>query len=73
MRPIAWLPGAMYWPLDAFTASLVPAPVRAALGLPWGPAERRWARFVILALRLLVPRLPDRVRRVPQARGIGLR
>ena len=73
MRPIGWLPDAAYWPLDAFTASLLPAPLRTALGLAWGPAERRWSRFVIHTLRLVVRQLPARVRHVPHARGIGVR
>ena len=68
IRPLRWLPPAVYWPSDAFTAGLLPASLRHAFGLPFGTAERLWFRAVIVALRLFVPRLPMRIRTVPQAR-----
>ena len=72
-RPFRWLPAIVSWPLDAFTAALVPEPVRSALGLRYRARERLWARAVIIALRWLVPRLPDRIRVVPQARAYEAR
>lgn len=72
-RPFAWLPAFATWPLDAFTASLIPEPARSALGLPWGTRERLWSRAVIIALRWIVPRLPYRLRVVPQARAYDAR
>ena len=42
--------------------------LRAAFGLPWRTRERVLFRSVIVALRLVVPLLPDRIRVVPQAR-----
>lgn len=71
LRPLRRLPGFAYWPLDAFTASLLPASIRGTFGLRWRRRERLWSRFVIVALRLGVPLLPARLRLVPQARGIG--
>ncbi len=68
LRPVLWLPGPMYWPLDAFTAGLLPPSLRLAFGLPWRARERIWFRSVISALRLFVPLVPDRIRVVPQAR-----
>lgn len=72
-RPFRWLPAIASWPLDAFTAALVPDPARRALGLPWRTRERLWSRAVIVALRWLVPRLPYRMRTVPQARAYDAR
>ncbi len=71
LRPLRRLPDAAYWPLDAFTAALLPSAIRRAFGLRWGTRERLWSRFVVVALRLGVPLLPARLRLVPQARGIG--
>lgn len=68
-RPLRWLPAAVTWPLDAITAALVPEPVRSTLGLRWRTRERLWSRFVVIALRRLVPLLPERVRVVPAARA----
>jgi uncharacterized protein (DUF2236 family) len=69
LRPFPWLPARVTWPLDAFTSGLLPAPLRSAFGLDWRVRERLCFRFAIAALRLLVPRLPARVRLVPQARA----
>ena len=72
-RPLPWLPPVVSWPLDAFTAALVPEPLRSALGLPWRTRERMLSRAIVVALRWLVPRLPDRIRVVPQARAYETR
>ncbi len=68
LRPVRHLPGALAWPLEAFTAGLLPPSLRHAFGLPWRRRERLWFRAVIAALRLFVPLLPERIRVVPQAR-----
>jgi uncharacterized protein (DUF2236 family) len=73
LRPVRILPGAAYVPIDAFTAGLLPPSLRLAFGMPWRTRERLWFRFVISALRLFVPLLPDRIRVVPQARGYEAR
>jgi uncharacterized protein (DUF2236 family) len=73
LRPVRWMPPALAWMVDAFTAGLLPPSVRLALGLPWRARERLWFRAVISALRLAVPVLPERMRVVPQARGYARR
>jgi uncharacterized protein (DUF2236 family) len=73
LRPLPWLPAPIYWMSDAFTTGLLPPSLRLALGLPWGRRERLWFRFVIVALRGVVPLLPARLRYVPQARAYDAR
>jgi uncharacterized protein (DUF2236 family) len=68
LHPFPWLPSPLTWPLDAFTTGLLPPSIRYAFGLEWRTRERLWFRFVVVALRHLVPRLPARIRVVPQAR-----
>ncbi|HUQ41018.1 MAG TPA: oxygenase MpaB family protein [Candidatus Limnocylindrales bacterium] len=68
LQPFAWVPPALYWPLDAFTAGLLPPSIRLAVGLPWRTRERLWFRSVIAALRLVVPIAPRGIRVVPHAR-----
>lgn len=73
LRPLPWLPGAAIWPLEALTAGLLPRPIRAALGLRWRSRDRCAHRFIVVALRWLVPALPRRLRFVPQARAYDAR
>ena len=68
LRPIARLPGALLWPNDAVTAALLPAALRNAFGLRYGPAERRFVRAAVVALRTLRPLVPSWFTVVPQAR-----
>lgn len=68
LRPLPWLPPALYWPSDALAAALLPAPLRDAFGLRYGAAERRLHRGVVIAVRRLRRILPERVTVVPQAR-----
>jgi len=68
LRPLPWIPAPIAWLVDAFTAGLLPPSIRLALGLPWRTRERLWFRFVIVALRHVVPLTPTRVRFVPHAR-----
>jgi uncharacterized protein (DUF2236 family) len=72
LRPYR-LPAAAYWPVDAFTAGLLPPSIRLAFGLPWRTRERLWFRFVISALRFFLPIVPARIRVVPQARAYARR
>jgi uncharacterized protein (DUF2236 family) len=46
----------------ALTASLLPAPLVEAYGLPFGARERRLARHVVNLARHIYPRLPERLR-----------
>ena len=64
-------PRAVPWTLRAamplarlVTAGLLPAPVRVAFGLPWGPARERIFAGVVGLCRVVVPRLPSRLRHV---------
>lgn len=67
-RPLP-LPEAIYAPLDALTAGLLPGTLRATLGLRWGTRERLLFRAVIVTLRILRRIAPDRLRTVPHARA----
>jgi uncharacterized protein (DUF2236 family) len=73
LHPLTWIPSFVYWPLDAFTAGLLPRSLRDAFGLRWRRRERFWFRFVIVGLRRLVPVAPRRIRFVPQARAYEAR
>jgi uncharacterized protein (DUF2236 family) len=73
LRPLPGLPAIFYWPVDAFTAGLLPPSLRLAFGMPWRTRERLWFRAVIVGLRRFLPLAPDRIRVVPQARGYEAR
>ena len=68
LRPYRLLPGLVYWPTDALTAGLLPAPLRDAFGLRFGTRERLLQRGVIIAIRALRRVLPEWLTVVPQAR-----
>jgi uncharacterized protein (DUF2236 family) len=68
VRPLRWLPEPAYWPNDAITAGLLPASVRSAFGLAFGPAERRLQRAAITVIRMTRPVLPRWITVVPQGR-----
>lgn len=68
LRPLPWLPSPLLWASHAFTTGLLPPSLRLALGMPWRARERLFYRAVIVALRRVVPLLPERIRVVPQAR-----
>jgi len=68
LRPYRWLPEIAYWPTDALTAGLLPAPLRDAFGLRFGTRERLLQRGVIIAIRALRRVLPEWLTVVPQAR-----
>jgi uncharacterized protein (DUF2236 family) len=73
LRPLRPLPAIAYWPIEAFTAGLLPPSLRLAFGLPWRRRERLYFRFVVMALRRYIALVPSRVRIVPQARGYEAR
>lgn len=68
VRPYAWLPEIAYWPTDALSAALLPAPLRDAFGLRFGLPQRLFYRAVIVTVRLLRPLLPEWLTVVPHAR-----
>jgi uncharacterized protein (DUF2236 family) len=68
LRPYGWVPGPLWWPIDALTAGLLPPSLREAFGLRFELAERLLFRATIVALRMLVPMAPAFVRVVPHAR-----
>ncbi len=67
-RPFEWLPAPLYWPGDAVTAALVPAPLRASLGLRYRLGERLFFAVAIATIRVMRTALPSAITVVPQAR-----
>jgi uncharacterized protein (DUF2236 family) len=68
VRPYSWLPEIAYWPTDALSAALVPVPLREVFGLRFGVRQRVFYHGVIVAVRALLPLLPQWLTVVPQAR-----
>ena len=68
LRPFGWVPEPVYWPNDALAAALLPAALRAPLGLRYRMRERVFFAVVIATARLFRAVLPDAVTVVPQAR-----
>lgn len=68
LRPFRWIPAPLYWPSDALAASLLPPPLRRALGLRYGTPERMLFRAVIVTVRTMRRVLPGFLTIVPQAR-----
>lgn len=68
LRPLGPAALPAYWANDAVTAGLLPASLRDAFGLRYGPAERRFHRAVAVAIRLTRPVLPRFLTVVPHAR-----
>jgi uncharacterized protein (DUF2236 family) len=58
-------------PYRLVTAGLLPPALRAAYGLGWSPARQLAFDGATAACRHLVPYLPSRVRRWPEARAAG--
>ena len=73
LRPFGWIPGPLWWPLDALTAGLLPAKLRSALGLRFHTPERLFFRASIVGVRMILPLVPRSLRLVPQARRAGSR
>lgn len=68
LRPFAWIPEPVHWPSDALAAALVPARLRAPLGLRYRVRERVFFAIVIAIARLMRAVLPAAITVVPQAR-----
>ena len=73
LRPIGRVPAPLYWPSDAIAAALVPAALRAPLGLHFGASERIFFAIVIAAVRIARLVLPAPLTVVPQARRFEAR
>jgi uncharacterized protein (DUF2236 family) len=68
LRPFPALPAAAYWPMDAFTAGLLPPRLRRVFGLRFATPERVLFRAAIVSVRGLRTILPSWLTAVPQAR-----
>jgi uncharacterized protein (DUF2236 family) len=68
LRPFGWIPEPVYWPSDAIAAALVPAALRAPLGLRYRLRERAFFALVVAAARIMRTVLPTSLTLVPQAR-----
>jgi uncharacterized protein (DUF2236 family) len=68
LRPFVRLPDPVYWSTDALAAALVPAPLRAPLGLRYRMRERVFFAVVVAIVRLMRACLPGAITTVPQAR-----
>lgn len=68
LRPFGWVPEPVHWPSDALAAALVPAPLRAPLGLRYRTRERLFYVLVIAVARVMRAVLPDAITVVPHAR-----
>ena len=68
LRPFGWVPEPVHWPSDALAAALVPAPLRAPLGLRYRTRERVFYVLVIAVARVMRAVLPDAITVVPHAR-----
>ncbi len=73
LRPFAWVPEPVHWPSDALAAALVPAALRAPLGLRYRVRERLFFAVVVAIVRLMRVVLPDATTTVPQARRFEAR
>jgi len=67
--PIRRMPGALFAPLEAITAGLLPEPLRRAYGLRWGRPSRALFSAVRAALPRLLSATPEVFRVVPPARA----
>ena len=68
LHPFGWVPGPVYWPSDALAAALVPASLRAPIGLRYRTRERVFYALVIALARVMRAVLPGALTVVPQAR-----
>ena len=66
--PVRGLPPFFFGPFAAITAGLLPASLRAAYGLPWGPLARGAFSLAARGMPSILGSLPDRLRVVPPAR-----
>ena len=71
LRPPLW-PGVQhaFRATNLLTVGLLPPPLRARFGLAWGPVRAAAFTTVTALSRQTVPRLPEVVRVLPQARAV---
>jgi len=67
--PIRRVPGALFAPVEAITAGLLPEGLRRAFGLRWGGPSRVLFRAARAALPRLLAATPEALRIVPPARA----
>jgi uncharacterized protein (DUF2236 family) len=67
--PIRRVPGALFAPVEAITAGLLPEGLRQAYGLRWGAPSRAFFRAATAALPRLLAATPRALRVVPPARA----
>jgi uncharacterized protein (DUF2236 family) len=67
--PVKGVPDALWMPLRAVTAGLLPQRLRHDYGLPWGRKERALFASARWSLPRLLPLLPPALRVVPPARS----
>jgi uncharacterized protein (DUF2236 family) len=67
--PIPYVPSRVFGPLNLVTIGLLPARLRREFALEWTPARRLLFDASGLAVRNLLPLLPDLVRSMPPARA----
>jgi uncharacterized protein (DUF2236 family) len=67
--PIRRVPGALFVPIEAITAGLLPEGLRRAYGLRWGSPSRALFRAARAALPKLLAATPEAFRVVPPARA----
>jgi uncharacterized protein (DUF2236 family) len=67
--PIAYVPSRVFDPLNLVTIGLLPDRLRREFGLEWTPARRLLFDASGVAVRNLLPLLPDLVRSMPPARA----
>jgi uncharacterized protein (DUF2236 family) len=67
--PIRRVPGALFLPVEAITAGLLPEGLRRAYGLRWGAPSRAFFRAARATLPRLLAAMPGAIRVVPPARA----
>jgi uncharacterized protein (DUF2236 family) len=67
--PIRRVPGALFAPIEAITAGLLPEGLRRAYGLRWGAPSRAFFQATRLTLPMLLAATPGAIRVVPAARA----
>jgi len=71
--PVPFLPAPLAALMTLPAVALLPAPIRAGYGLPWGAGHARLARGLDRTIRLWVSLMPRAWRAMPQARAADAR
>lgn len=72
-QPGLQLPRPLHWFAQLPTLGLLPAPLRAAYGLPWDSRRARALRLSAALARCVLPRLPSTIHHWPTARAAAHR